>query len=117
MVNWWNAEKATVPFLTPALHYGAAVFEGIRAYATDKGPAVFRLKEHAERLADSARVLGFRDLPWTEEEIATAIKEVVRANGLESCYIRPLIYLDGTPGSLNLDAGKAGARNRGLGME
>jgi len=108
---WMNgelveAEKATVSFLTPALHYGAAVFEGIRAYATDKGPAVFRLKEHAERLADSARVLGFRDLPWTEEQIANAIKEVVRANELESCYIRPLIYLDGTPGSLNLDAGK-----------
>jgi len=108
---WMNGEmveteKATVHFLTPALHYGAAVFEGIRAYATDQGPAVFRLKEHTERLADSARVLGFRDLPWTEEQIANAIKEVVRVNGLESCYIRPLIYLDGTPGSLNLDAGK-----------
>jgi branched-chain amino acid aminotransferase len=63
-----DAEKAVVPFLTPALHYGAAVFEGIRAYATEKGPAVFRLKEHAERLADSARVLGFRELPWTEDQ-------------------------------------------------
>jgi len=108
---WMNGEmveteKATVHFLTPALHYGAAVFEGIRAYATDQGPAVFRLKEHAKRLADSARILGFRDLPWTEEQIANAIKEVVRVNGLESCYIRPLIYLDGTPASLNLDAGK-----------
>jgi len=108
---WMNGElveteKATVHFLTPALHYGAAVFEGIRAYATDKGPAVFRLKEHSERLADSARVLGFRDLPWSVEQIASAIKETVRANGLESCYIRPLIYFDGTPGSLNLDAGK-----------
>jgi branched-chain amino acid aminotransferase len=88
------------------LHYGAAVFEGIRAYATEKGPAVFRLKEHAERLADSAHILGFRDLPWTVEQIANAIKEVVRVNGLESCYIRPLIYLDGSPASLNLDAGK-----------
>jgi branched-chain amino acid aminotransferase len=108
---WMNGElvdfeKATVHFLTPALHYGAAVFEGIRAYATDKGPAVFRLKEHAERLADSARILGFRDLPWTVEQIANAIKEVVRVNGLASCYIRPLIYFDGVPGSLNLDAGK-----------
>jgi branched-chain amino acid aminotransferase len=108
---WMNgemveSEKATVHFLTPALHYGAAVFEGIRAYPTDKGPAVFRLKEHSERLADSARVLGFRDLPWSEEDIASAIKEVVRVNGLESCYIRPLIYFDGTPGSLNLDSGK-----------
>src|ERR1035437_5766879 len=101
-----DAEKAVVPFLTPALHYGAAVFEGIRAYGTEKGPAVFRLKEHAERLADSARVLGFRELPWTEEQIAGAIKEVVRANRLESCYIRPLIYFVGTPGTLNLDAGR-----------
>ena len=84
---WMNGEmvefeKATVHFLTPALHYGAAVFEGIRAYPTEKGPAVFRLKEHAERLVDSARILGFRDLPWSVEEIADAIKEVVRANGL-----------------------------------
>jgi branched-chain amino acid aminotransferase len=108
---WMNGklvetEKATVHFLTPALHYGAAVFEGIRAYSTDKGPAVFRLKEHSERLADSARVFGFRDLPWSEEQIADAIKEVVRVNGLESCYIRPLIYLDGSPAGLNLDSGK-----------
>jgi branched-chain amino acid aminotransferase len=108
---WMNgemleAEKAVVPFLNPALHYGAAVFEGIRAYATDKGPAVFRNKEHSERLVDSAHVLGFRDLPWSVEEISSAIKEVVRANGLSSCYIRPLIYLEGTAASLNLDSGK-----------
>ena len=67
---WMNGElvpfeKATLHFLTPALHYGAAVFEGIRAYDTPKGPAVFRLREHAERLLDSARVFGFRELPWT----------------------------------------------------
>lgn len=99
-------EKATVHFLTPALHYGAAVFEGIRAYNTDKGPAVFRLKEHAERLVDSAHVLGFRDLPWTAEQVAKAIKETVKANGFSSCYIRPLIYLGGRPAGLNLDAGK-----------
>ena len=109
---WMNgelveSEKATVHFLVPALHYGAGVFEGIRAYATDNGPAVFRLKEHARRLINSALIFGFRDLPWTPEQIADAIKEVVRANELESCYIRPLIYFDGTAGSLNLDAGKA----------
>ena len=98
-------EKATVPFLTPALHYGAAVFEGIRAYATERGPAVFRAKEHAERLIDSARVLGFRDLPWNVEQITNAIKEVVRMNNLASCYIRPLIYLSGRPAGLNLDGG------------
>jgi branched-chain amino acid aminotransferase len=95
-----------VHFLTPALHYGAAVFEGIRAYATDKGPAVFRLKEHSERLVDSAHVLGFRDLPWTVEQIANAIKDIVRVNDLSSCYIRPLIYMAGMAGSLNLDSGK-----------
>jgi branched-chain amino acid aminotransferase len=99
-------EKATVHFLTPALHYGAAVFEGIRAYSTDRGPAVFRLQEHAERLIDSARVLGFRDLPWSAEQVAKAIKETVKANGFASCYIRPLLYLGGRPAGLNLDAGK-----------
>jgi len=108
---WMNGEmveyeKATVHFLTPALHYGAGAFEGIRSYPTEHGPAVFRLKDHAKRLVDSARILGFRDLPWSEEEIANVIKEVVRVNELESCYIRPLIYFDGPRGSLNLDAGK-----------
>ena len=56
-------EKATVHFLNVGLHYGLAVFEGIRCYRTDKGPAVFRLQEHAQRLIDSAHVLGMRDLP------------------------------------------------------
>jgi branched-chain amino acid aminotransferase len=108
--TWMNGEmvecgKAMVPFLTPALHYGAAVFEGIRVYATDKGPAVFRLKEHVERLVDSAQVFGFRNLPWTVEQIEKAIKDVVRVNELASCYVRPLIYLAGTPSGLNLDGG------------
>jgi branched-chain amino acid aminotransferase len=101
-----ESSKAVVPFLNPALHYGVAVFEGIRAYNAAKGTAVFRLREHAERLLDSARVLGFRDLPWTPETVMAAIKQTVKANGLASCYIRPLIYLSGTAGSLNLDSGK-----------
>jgi branched-chain amino acid aminotransferase len=100
-------EKATVHFLTPALHYGAAVFEGIRAYSTDKGSAVFRLKEHAERLVDSAHVFGFRDLPWTAEQVALAIKETVRANGFASCYIRPLVFWSGKVAGLNMDGAKA----------
>jgi branched-chain amino acid aminotransferase len=108
---WMNGEmvefeNATVHFLTPALHYGAAVFEGIRAYATDKGPAIFRSREHTDRLLDSARVLGFRDLPWTNEQIMVAMRDVVRINGLDSCYVRPLIYLSGRPAGLNLDGGK-----------
>jgi branched-chain amino acid aminotransferase len=108
---WMNGEmvpyeKATLHFLTPALHYGAAVFEGIRAYDTNRGPAVFRLKEHAERLLDSARVFGFKDLPWSAEQVASAIKQTVKANGFKDCYIRPLIYMDGGGWNLNVDFGK-----------
>ena len=100
-------EKATIHVLTPALHYGAAVFEGIRAYDTPKGPAVFRLTEHMERLLGSAEVFGFRDLPYTVEQIVTAVKDTVRANGFKDCYIRPLLYLDGGGWNLNVDGGKA----------
>ena len=108
---WMNGEmvpfeKATLHFLTPALHYGVAVFEGIRAYNTSKGPAVFRLKEHTERLFDSARVLGFREFPWTVDQINEAIKDTVRVNGFKDCYIRPLMYLDGGGWNLNVDSGK-----------
>ena len=108
---WMNGElvpfeKATMHVLTPAIHYGAAVFEGIRAYDTPKGPAVFRLTDHAERLLDSARVFGFRDLPWTTEDVVKAVKDTVRANGFKDCYIRPLLYLDGGGWNLNVDNGK-----------
>ncbi len=99
-------EKATVHMLTPALHYGAAVFEGIRAYNTPKGPAVFRLTEHMERLLDSASVFGMRNLPFTVEDAVKAAKDTVRANGFTDCYIRPLIYLKGGAWNLNIDAGK-----------
>ena len=108
---WMNGElvdyeKATVHFLTPALHYGAAVFEGIRSYATDRGPAIFRLKEHTERLIDSAMIFGWRELPYPADEIFEAIKLTVAANGFADCYIRPLIYLSGGGWNLNLDFGK-----------
>jgi len=99
-------EQATLHFLTPALHYGAAVFEGIRAYNTPKGPAVFRLREHVERLFDSARVFGFREFPWDVEDLIKAHKDTVRANGFTDCYVRPLIYLDGGGWNLNVDYGK-----------
>ena len=109
---WMNGElvefeKATVHFLTPALHYGVGVFEGIRCYATERGPAVFRLKEHAERLVNSAKVLGFRTLPYTAAEMAEAIRLTVSANGFDECYIRPLIYLADGGWNLTVDAGKA----------
>ena len=99
-------DKATVHMLTAALHYGAAVFEGIRAYKTDHGPAVFRLREHSARLIESAEVFGFRDLPYTVDSVTQAIKETVRANGFDECYIRPLLYLTGGAWNLNVDAGK-----------
>ena len=99
-------EKATIHMLTAALHYGAAVFEGIRAYKTEKGSAVFRLREHAARLIESAEVFGFRDLPYTVDSITQAIKDTVKANGFEECYIRPLLYLTGGAWNLNVDAGK-----------
>src|SRR5512147_1302545 len=81
-------EKATVHFLNRTLHYGVGVFEGIRCYSTPDGPAVFRLKEHIERLFDSAKVLGFRDLPYNETQTCAAVKETIAANGFSECYIR-----------------------------
>ncbi len=100
-------EKATVHFLTPALHYGAGVFEGIRCYATDQGPAIFRLKDHIERLVSSALIFGFRDLPFTADQLYEASKETVAANQFQECYVRPLIYLTDGGWNLNVDAGKA----------
>ena len=100
-------EKAAIHVLTPALHYGAAVFEGIRAYDTPKGPAVFRLTEHIERLLDLALVFGFRNMPWKVDQLVTAVKDTVRANGFKDCYIRPLLYLNAGGWNLNVDGGKA----------
>jgi branched-chain amino acid aminotransferase len=97
-------EKATVHFLSPSLHYGVGVFEGIRAYSTDKGTAVFRLREHMERLVDSAMILGFRSMPYSVDELVDAVKLTVRENGFKECYIRPLVYCDATTMGLNLDA-------------
>ncbi|MGC8857365.1 MAG: branched-chain amino acid transaminase, partial [Anaerolineae bacterium] len=99
-------EQATVHFLTPALHYGAAVFEGIRAYATEKGPAIFRLRDHAQRLLESAEIFGFRQIPFSVEEVIEGCKAVVRANHFGDCYIRPLLFLTGGGWNLNLDKGK-----------
>jgi branched-chain amino acid aminotransferase len=97
-------DKALVHFNTAALHYGPSVFEGIRCYETDKGPAVFRLKDHIKRLVESAAIIGMRNLPYTAEQIVEAVKETVRANGFQECYIRPLIYAGGNSLGLNMDA-------------
>ena len=85
MVDW---DAAQVHILTHSLHYGMAVFEGIRAYETDRGAAVFRLTDHIERLHRSARMM-LMDMPYSVEELVDATKRVVRESGLPSCYIRP----------------------------
>src|SRR5436853_6332246 len=97
--------EGVVPFLNAGLHYGISVFEGIRCYATPRGPAIFRLEEHVDRLLDSAHIIGFRDLPFTRDQIIDAIHQTVAANGFPACYIRPLIYLDGGM-NMVIDAGK-----------
>ncbi len=101
-----ESSEANVPFLTPALHYGIAVFEGIRCYATPGGPAIFRLGDHVDRLIGSARILGFRDLPYDRDTLARAMKETVTANRLDECYIRPLIYLAEGGWNLTVDGGR-----------
>jgi len=90
LVDWADA---TVHVLTHTMHYGSGVFEGIRAYPTGRGVAIFRLADHVHRLFCSAKVFMI-DIPFTEQEVAEACREVVRVNGLtEGCYIRPLVYL------------------------
>jgi branched-chain amino acid aminotransferase len=88
LVPW---RDATTHVLTHSLHYGLAVFEGVRAYNTVNGTAIFRLKEHTERLFDSAHIYMMK-IPYSREIIMEAQKEVVRANKLESCYIRPIAF-------------------------
>ena len=105
---WMDGElipynEATVHFLSPALHYGLAAFEGIRCYESDQGPAVFRLQEHLERFMDSALIFGILDFPYTLSELRRAVHDVISANGLKSCYIRPLVYMAEGPLGLNLD--------------
>jgi branched-chain amino acid aminotransferase len=82
------------------------VFEGIRCYATERGPAVFRLREHIQRLVNSARVLGFRDFPYSVEELIEAVRMTVSVNGFAGCYIRPLVYLAEGGWNLTVDAGR-----------
>jgi branched-chain amino acid aminotransferase len=89
LVDW---DDAKIHVLTHTLHYGCGVFEGIRAYETDRGPAVFRLTPHIKRLFRSAKIYMI-DVPFTEADIVQAVKDTVAASGLSSCYIRPLVYL------------------------
>jgi branched-chain amino acid aminotransferase len=88
LVDW---DKAQIHVLTHTLHYGTGVFEGIRAYETAQGPAVFRLTEHIERLHNSAKILGM-EIPYSVEELIEATKATVASTGLGSCYVRPIAY-------------------------
>ncbi|MDR2956857.1 MAG: branched-chain amino acid transaminase [Coriobacteriales bacterium] len=83
--------EATTHVLAHALHYGTAVFEGIRCYKTDSSPAVFRLREHMQRLVDSGRMI-MMEVPYSADELTEAALQTIRANQLEECYIRPLAY-------------------------
>ncbi|MGI8493397.1 MAG: branched-chain amino acid transaminase [Acidimicrobiales bacterium] len=89
LVDW---DDAKIHVLTHSLHYGCGVFEGIRAYPTAGGPAVFRLTDHVTRLFNSAKIFMI-DVPYTPERIIQAIKDTVVVNGLDQCYIRPIVYL------------------------
>ncbi|HEY7151751.1 MAG TPA: aminotransferase class IV, partial [Solirubrobacterales bacterium] len=93
---WMNGEivpwdDAKVHVLTHGLHYGTGVFEGVRAYQTDRGPAIFRHRDHLERLQKSAD-LYYLELPYSLEELREATHEVIRRNNLDSCYIRPIAF-------------------------
>ncbi len=85
-------EKAQVHILTHAVHYGTAVFEGIRCYRTKRGPAVFRLTDHMKRLMGSAHIMGIK-VPFTREVLEKAVLDTIRRNEIEECYIRPIVYL------------------------
>ncbi len=89
LVDW---RDANLHMLTHSLHYGMAVFEGVRAYKTVDGTAIFRLKEHTQRLFNSAKIFQMA-IPFDLETLMEAQKEVVRANQLESCYLRPLVWI------------------------
>lgn len=88
LVPWRDAQ---VHVLTHTLHYGMGCFEGVRAYATEKGTAIFRLKEHTDRLFDSAKILGM-SMPFTKAQINEASRAAVRENGLEEAYLRPMVF-------------------------
>ena len=89
LVDWRDAK---IHVLTHTLHYGCGAFEGVRAYNTVNGTAIFRLQDHTDRLFNSAKILRM-EIPFSKEQVNEAQKQVVKANGLESCYIRPLVWI------------------------
>lgn len=95
-------EQATVHFLTPTLHYGVGIFEGIRCYQTPKGSGVFRLQDHLTRFLESIHILGIHEIPYTVQELRSAVHQVIQINKFTECYIRPLMYMKG-PMGMNMD--------------
>lgn len=89
LVEW---REANTHVLTHTLHYGMGVFEGLRAYETSRGPAIFRLEEHIRRLFNSARIFQL-DIPFDEEVMGNACEQVIRANTYSACYLRPLVWI------------------------
>src|SRR5688572_24757691 len=93
---WMNGElvdwkDATIHVLSHALHYGTGVFEGIRCYETPRGPAVFRLREHLERMERSGKIF-MMDIPFSVDELVSATHDLIKINKLKSCYVRPIAY-------------------------
>ncbi|HEX6843784.1 MAG TPA: branched-chain amino acid transaminase [Actinomycetota bacterium] len=88
LVDW---AEAKIHVLSHALHYGSGVFEGIRAYSTDRGPAVWHLGAHLDRLHNSAAIFHM-ELPYSKDELIQATKDTIRANGLDACYVRPIAF-------------------------
>ena len=104
---WMNGDlvpfaEANIHVISPTLHYGVGVFEGIRSYNTPDGPAVFRLRDHIKRFLESIHILGVLDYPYSLSDIQQAVFDTMQANGFTECYIRPLMYLDG-PLGINID--------------
>ena len=102
---WFNGklvphEEATVHVLAHALHYGSSVFEGIRCYDTQRGSAVFRLREHMRRLVDSAKIHRM-DIPYSLSDLEDAVIETISESGLKACYIRPLVFRGHGPMGVN----------------
>lgn len=88
LIPW---KDATIHMASHVVHYGSSIFEGLRAYETKKGPAIFRLAEHTRRLFNSCKIYRM-EVPYTRDEINSAVVECVRANAFKSCYIRPIVY-------------------------
>jgi len=93
---WFNGEwvpwdEAKIHVMSHVVHYGSSVFEGIRCYHTRKGPAVFRLRDHLQRLYDSAKIYRI-EIPYALEELEQVVLETIRLNQLQACYIRPVVF-------------------------